>query len=270
MPQLWTEAPSGIDFWRGLKVQAHCIYALTIRDMMMRYGRGNIGFMWIVLEPMILTAGVMGMWSLIKPPFEHGVQIVSFVLTGYMPLTLWRHMTNSAVYLFRRNAGLLYHRNISLLDAFIARMFLEFIGTTTALAVVLTVILAAGIVDPPCDLGLLTAAWLLNGLFSASVGLNMAVLTEHSEVAEKFIQPLQYLMLPLSGTFYMVDWLPTAAQKLAWYNPQVHIFEMFRAGFFSEEITTHYSGWYPFVWSLCLITAGLWGLDKVRNSIHFG
>ena len=38
----------------------------------------------------------------------------------------------------------------------------------------------------------------------------------------------------------MVDWLPHYAQKLLLLNPSVHCFEMFRAGFFGAEVTTHY------------------------------
>src|SRR5258708_25014933 len=214
------------DFARGLKSQARCMHAVVIRDLMMRYGRGNIGFLWVVLEPMILTVGVMGVWSMIKAPSEHAVQIVAIVLPGYMPLTLWRHFTNAAVFIFRRNAGLLYHRNISLLDTFLSRMFLEFVGTTTALATVSGLLLAADIIAPPQDIGLVVAAWSLQGLYSLGLALIIAALTEYSEVTERFIQPLQYLMLPISGTFFMVEWLPTFAQDIIWYTPSIHIYEM--------------------------------------------
>jgi capsular polysaccharide transport system permease protein len=258
------------DFSRGLKSQARCIRALIIRDMMMRYGRGNIGFLWVVLEPMILTVGVMAVWSMVKPPFEHGVQIVAIVLTGYMPLTLWRHFTNSAVFIFRRNVGLLYHRNISLLDTFFSRMFLEFVGTTAALTTVSGLLLAADIIAPPHDMRLVVVAWSLQGLYSLGPALIIAALTEYSEVTERFIQPLQYLMLPLSGTFFMVEWLPSFAQDLIWYNPSIHIYEMFRSGFFGEGVTTHYVTWYPLAWSLFLITMGFLAVDAVRDRIHFG
>ncbi len=258
------------DFARGLKSQARCMHALVIRDLMMRYGRGNIGFLWVVLEPMILTVGVMGVWSMIKPPSEHGVQIVAIVLTGYMPLTLWRHFTNAAVFIFRRNAGLLYHRNISLLDTFLSRMFLEFVGTTTALATVSGLLLAADIIAPPQDIGLVVAAWSLQGLYSLGLALIIAALTEYSEVTERFIQPLQYLMLPISGTFFMVEWLPTFAQDIIWYNPSIHIYEMFRNGFFGEGVTTHYAAWYPLTWSLFLTAIGFLGVEAVRDRIHFG
>src|ERR1700720_262482 len=112
MPALLTEPTPLNDFLHGMQVQVRCVHALLIRDMMMRYGRHNIGFLWVVLEPMILTAGVMGVWSVIKPPYEHDVRVISLVLTGYMPLTLSRHMTNAGIFIFRRNLGLLYHRNV--------------------------------------------------------------------------------------------------------------------------------------------------------------
>src|SRR5262245_43972077 len=249
--------------WRGFSVQTRCLKALMIRDMMMRYGRANIGFLWVILEPMILTAGVMGIWSLIRPPYEHGIQIVAIVLTGYMPLTLWRHITNAGVTAFRRNIGLLYHRHVTLIDTLLARTLLEFAGTTCALLVVYGVLLSADIVEGMADPGLAAMAWLLMGLLSAGVAVNFAVLTEYSEVTERFIQPFQYLMLPLSGTFFMVEWLPTLGRELIWYNPTVHCYEMFRAGFFGEGVNTYYDAWYPLLWSLLLLFAGISSIEKV-------
>ena len=47
------------EFLTGLRIQSRGVNALMIRELMMRYGRGNIGFLWLVLEPMILCAGGM-------------------------------------------------------------------------------------------------------------------------------------------------------------------------------------------------------------------
>jgi capsular polysaccharide transport system permease protein len=257
-------------FYAGLRIQARCLGALMIREMMMRYGRGNIGFLWIVLEPMILTGGVMLLWSFLKSPYEHGMQIVSFVLTGYMPLTLWRHLTSAGIFAFRRSIGLLYHRQISLIDVVAARMLLEFCGTTAALTFVYAVLLLGGIVEPMHDPGLVMLAWCLMGLLSLGVGINFAVLTEYSEVTERFIQPIQYLMLPISGCFFMVELLPTRAQELALFNPTVHCYEMFRAGFFGEAVTAHFSPWYPLVWAMGLITIGIASIDSVRDHLNTG
>ncbi len=265
-----TDGAVSTELSRGASVQLRCIHALLIRDMMMRYGRDNIGFLWVILEPMILTVGVMTIWSLVKQPFEHGVQLISLVLTGYMPLTLWRHMLGAGVGLFERNAGLLYHRNISLFDAFFSRMLLEFIGTTTALIVVTAVLLSLGLIAIPHDPGIVLVAWLLKAFVSSALALNFAVLTQWSRTAEKFVQPFQYFMLPVSGTFFMVEWLPSVGQAIIWYNPTVHCYEMFRAGFFGADMKTHYSVWYPLAWSLGLTFVGVLGVEKIRDRVHYG
>ena len=53
-------------------------------------------------------------------------------MSGYIPLTLWRHMTNSMIMIFRRSSALLYHRSISLFDIMLAKFALEFIATSGA------------------------------------------------------------------------------------------------------------------------------------------
>lgn len=253
---------------QGLSVQMRCISALMVRDMMMRYGRANIGFLWIILEPLLLTAGVMLVWSFIKSGDQHGIGLLTLVLTGYMPLTLWRHMTSAGVHSFRRSLGLLYHRHISLIDSLFARMILEFAGTTAALFTVYGVLALAGAVEPLREPSLALMGWLSMGLLSLAVGLVFAIVTEYSETAERFVQPIQYIMLPLSGAFFMVEWLPKAAQDFALYNPTVHCYEMFRAGFLGDSVTTHFTPWYPAAFALVLIFWGLASLDSVRDRLH--
>lgn len=257
------------DFARALSVQFRCISAIIIRDIMQRYGRNNIGFLWFVLEPMILCSAVMFLWYIIEPGYNHGVGIVSFVFTGYMPLTLWRHMSTSCVNTSRRSAGLLWHRNITVLDVILARLVMEFLGTTAALFIIYLVLLTAGLVQAPSNPGLALMGWLQMGLLAGSTAVLIAALTEWSETAERFIQPVQYILIPVSGYFVMVDWLPSYAQKVILWNPLIHIYEMYRGGFFGEQIPTHYTMWYPALVSLIFMTLGLWGMERMRDRMHF-
>lgn len=243
--------------WQHLALRARVLEALAVRDMMRRYGRGNLGFLWVLLEPMILTVGVMLIWSIMKGESEHGVDIIALVLTGYMPLTLWRHVTNSGVALLRSNSSVLYHRNISLLDVFMGRMLLEFVGTSAALVVVAGSLLALGLIKPPQDYSMAVVGWLLMATLSVAAALLLCVLTELSEVWERFVQPFQYLMLPASGAFFMVGWLPTDGQKWILLNPTVHCFEAFRAGYLGDQYETHYMVWYPIACSIFLFAVGM-------------
>jgi capsular polysaccharide transport system permease protein len=256
--------------WRGVKVQARVLRALMIRELMMRYGRGNIGFLWLVLEPMLLCAGVVGLRWMIQAHMDNGVPLVALVLSGYMPLTLWRHLTNKSVFILRRNMGMLYHRNLTILDVFMMTMILEFIGCTFAYMVNYFALLLIGVLDPIRDYGLVIAGWCLMGILALGVGSMIAVLTEQYEAAERFIQPIQYLILPISGFLFMADWLPDSVRKLALYFPMLHCFEITRDGFFGETIPTHYSAAYPFLVGVVLLAIFLPRFEKVRDIIHYG
>jgi capsular polysaccharide transport system permease protein len=241
------------------------IAALIVRDLMARFGRRGLGFVWTILEPMILTAGVTIVWSLIRPAIYHGIPIVAFVLTLYMPLTLWRHLTNPLVRLMHQHEGLLYHRIIQQDDILAARLLLEFLSTSTALVIVLFVTSSFGLINDIADPSLLLAAWLYTAWLFSGVGMLLAAWTETWDPAEKFIQPLQYLSLPLSGAFFMVSWLPGYAQHLALANPTVHCFEMFRAGFFGAAYDMHYSVAYLTAWCMGLSVAGVVAVHRVRD-----
>lgn len=263
-----SETPGFPQFVAGLKIQARVLGALVMREMLTRYGRENIGFLWLILEPMILTLGVMTMWTLLKHE-SHGLVLVAFVLSGYMPLTLWRHVTSYSVSCLRQNLPLMYHRQIRLPDALISRALLEVGGITVALVVVYTIVRISGFMEPYENIGLILAGWLFMAWFAFAVGLIFAAASERFEFVEKLVQPMQYLMLPISGMFFMVAWLPSGAQKLALYVPLVHCFELFRAGVFGDSLKTYYDISYLFKCCLFTTAAGLYLVNLARRHVKF-
>ncbi|WP_131114279.1 ABC transporter permease [Lichenihabitans psoromatis] len=258
------------NFKRGVAVQRRVLVALMIRQLMTKYGRSNIGFLWLVLEPMILCCGVLVVRSLISDSEENGVPLISLLITGYLPLTLWRHLSSAGTFLLRRNGPMLYHRDITLLDCAFALFMLELGGCTIAFTVVYWSLYTLGLVGPIYDLGLMASGWLLMALLAFSLMMVFGVLTEFYEAAERFIQPFQYLFLPICGFFYMVNWLPDYAQELSWYVPTVHCYEMVRGGLFGPIVETHYTPWYPVLWSIAMLAWALPMVDKARDKIHFG
>lgn len=242
-------------------------YALVVRDMMTRFGRHHLGFVWTVLEPMILTTGVMLVWSVIKEPLIHGIPVITFVLTGYMPLTLWRHLTNPMPRILRDNSALLYHRPISHVQIIVSRSILEFLSTSTALLIVYFVVTSLGFVRPTENWGLAILAWGFTAWYFGAMGLVIGAITEFWEPAEKFVPAIQYLALPISGTFFMSDWLPDSARRLLLLNPSVHCFEMFRAGVLGDGITTHYDWHYLASVSAIMSVFGIVSIVAVRERI---
>ena len=244
------------------------IQALIMRDLLSRYGRHSFGFFWAIMEPLILASGVLVIWSMIHEASMHGVHVTTFVITCYLPLTLSRHLIGPLSRLGRNNSSLLYHRPVGYADILTARVLVEVMSATLALVLIYFVTVSVGIVEPIQDWPLALAGWLLTGWLYGGIALLASAWTEYWEPAEKFIQPLQYLSLPLSGAFFMVDWVPAGAQHLLLLNPAVHCFEMFRAGFFGEGVPTHYDPWYLAAWSAAFTLAGAAAIYRVRDRIQ--
>jgi capsular polysaccharide transport system permease protein len=257
-----------INLAKGFSIQFRTIRALVLREMVMRHGRENVGFVWVVLEPMILTCGVMVIWSLMGYS-KHEINVVELVLTGYMPLTLWRHLSNNTVNLFRNNSPLLYHRRVSLFDLLFSRLALEFIGTTAALIVVWSTLYAFDLVHEIERLDLLILGWLMMAWAGVAAGALISALTERYEPAERFVQPIQYLNIPISGAFFLVDWLPPWAQHLVLLHPHVHAYEMFRAGYFGGAILTHYNVAYFSAVVFVMSFFGIIAVQRVRSHVRF-
>ena len=116
--------------------------ALIMREMATRFGREGLGFAWVVGEPLVFCFGVILLWSLTKPAYEHGVRLAPFVMTGYMSLILTRHLIGLLGSALQSNLGLLYHRQIAPLHIFGARIILELGGATTAFIIVYLVLIA--------------------------------------------------------------------------------------------------------------------------------
>ena len=243
------------------------IKALILRDMLSRFGRGNLGFFWAILEPIILATGVMLIWTIIQEVNAPGINLITFVITAYLPLTLSRHLVGPLSRIGHNSVNLFYHRVVTYADVLIARVLVEVMSSTLALVFIYFVTVSLGIIRPAYNLPLALLGWLFTLWFYSGVGMLTSAWTEAWEPAEKFIQPGMYLAMPLSATFFLVDWAPHWAQQLLLLNPAVSCYEIFRAGFFGPGITTHYDIPYLTAWSAGLSLAGAAAIYRVRDRL---
>src|SRR5215467_1297086 len=139
-------------FWEDLATQWRVVGALLIREIYTRFGREGLGFGWIVLEPLVFAIPVLLLWSVVRNPYEHGIALMPFLWSGYLPILLFRHVGARMLLFVRVNAGLLYHRQVTILDLFLARFTLEVGSNLSALLVSGILFYALGLVEPPRDL----------------------------------------------------------------------------------------------------------------------
>lgn len=251
----------------GWRVQRRVIGALMIRELNTRFGRENIGFLWIMVEP-LLFAGLVGIvWRMMKGPEEHGISVVAFVASGYIPITLFRHAVSRSVRVFSVNSSLMYHRQIKVLDFITVRFLVEIIGSMMAYFFIAVLLIWLNEFPVPNNFGLFFAGWFLYAVFTFSLCLILAPLSELSDVLEKLVPVTTYVMIPFSGCFTMTSWLTPEAQSALYYSPFVHAMEMMREGIFGNSVTAIYDWRVPFWTSVALILIGLAMCRRVRRRL---
>ncbi len=242
---------------RSGRIQARVIWALLMREILTRYGRHNIGFMWMFVEPMLFTLGVTALWSFAGLSHSSSLPIVAFAVTGYSAVLLWRNMPGRTVGAIEPNLALMYHRNVKVMDIFASRILLEVAGATMSFTILSLLFIAIGWMPYPEDIMKVLVGWFMLAWFGSVLAFTVGALSAMSEVVEKVWHPITYLMFPLSGAMFMVEWLPDTAQKLILYLPMVHGLEILREGYFGSAVHAHYDMSYMGVICLCLTLLGL-------------
>ena len=110
--------------WESLMIQKRVLGALLMREIITRYGRNNIGFLWLFVEPLLMTLLIVMMWKFFRVDRVSALNIVAFVITGYPMAMMWRNASSRAIGAIASNTSLLYHRNVRVLDTITARVLL--------------------------------------------------------------------------------------------------------------------------------------------------
>lgn len=251
----------------GWNIQTRVIKALMLRELTTRFGRENIGFLWVMAEPLLFASLVAMVWRVLRGPEEHGVGIVAFVVSGYVPMIMFRHSLSRALGSFSANASLMYHRQVKILDLVLVRCLVELIGHMMAYLFIAAVLIAAGLFPVPAHMDLLLLGWTYNAIFTLTVCLVIAPLSEMSPVLEKVMPVTTYIMVPFYGAFYMTSWLTPDAQAAILWFPPVHGMEMMHYGLFGDAVSPHYDLLYPLAVCLPFLALGLALCRRVRRTM---
>jgi ABC-type polysaccharide/polyol phosphate export permease len=184
--------------------------------------------------------------------------IVAFAVTGYSSVLMWRNSVTRNSSAIEHNRSLLFHRRVRVIDVFLTRTILEIGGATCSFTVLSLFFMYLGWMPPPVDMLEVVGAWLMLAWFAASLALLIGSGTAFSEVIERLWHPAAYLMFPLSGAAFMVDWMPQNLRAFVLILPMVHGTEMLREGWFGNVVRTHYDVEYMATVCLVLSLAGLY------------
>lgn len=262
-----SKAPS---FWQNWFTNESVLRALFLRELQTRYGRYNIGFMWVVIEPLILASIVTSIHWFKRGSFIEagGFDPYAFTVTGYTLLIIFRSNFGRSSGALQDAMTLLYHRQITAVDVMVARFTTDTLGALGAYTLLMGVGILVGLAEFPHR-----PLYLFLAVFEISVwsfGLSMAVAayTHKYHFLHNFVPPISYFSFPLSGAFFTMTFLPMWARDIMVWNPMAVMFETARYGQFEMASPDYiYTG---YVIACCLLTVywGFYSLNRVRRELH--
>lgn len=253
-------------FFAALSVQARVIGALLMRELHTRYGRENIGYLWLIGEPLMLGSVIAILHS--GNQAHDDLDPVGLSVVGYSIFITFRGIVNRSEGSMPANVPLLYHRMVTVFDVTIARGLLELAGTLSAFFVLMFLAIALGYMSLPARplylaLGILYVFWI-----SMALGWLITGGTYERPLFERLVHPFTYFMMPLSGAFFRVEWLPPSFRKAILWVPLSHIFETIRYGQFTSATLEYVDFDYVNKWCLILTFFGLLSMRTLPNRVQ--
>lgn len=242
-------------FMHQLRTQIRVIWALTMREMITRYGREGLGILWFFAEPMMFIVGVMVIFSHIEA--NAVFPVAEYLAVSYPTLLAWRNGTGKVTKAVDVNRALLHHRPVHPMDLIYSRILLEFSSAAGSFMVVYLCSVAIGVCTWPADMLTMLLGYALVLWFSFGFVLIMAALAELSETVEKISHIILYLMLPFSGVFTPAFLVPDALRPYLLFSPLVNAVEYMHHGYYGVRMHTYYNVPYVVVSCLALTFFGL-------------
>lgn len=253
--------------WYGAQVQLRVIGAVLLRELHTRFGRDNIGYLWMFVEPMMLSIAISGIHLAVHARLAYGMEVVPFYLTGYTPFLMFRQVINRACATVESNRTLLYHRQISLFDLLFARALLDFIGTALAMFALLGLATSLGLAQLPDRPVLIFVGLILLFWLCLAFSLPICALGVLSSAADKFVHPWTYVMMPLSGVFFIAETIPPFYRDIIMWGPVIHLTQLIRMGQFGGFDSQYCDIPYVIVWCVGLTFIGMISLRAVKSRV---
>lgn len=255
-------------FWRGLVVQARVVHAVVMRETRTRFGAHKLGYLWALLEPMVVILTFYTFFRLTKRPAPAGMDVFSFLTTGVVPYTLFSSSVTKVAESVNGNKALLYYPPVQPIDLAIGRAVLEG-ATYCAVFIVLVGGYALTQQELVFDSAVVTMAGMaLASLLGSATGLVFCALGQFSVTFDRARGPLIRPLFWISGIFFTAESLSGGVRDAALKNPIFHCVELVRAGWFASYDARHVDFSYLLSWIMGLAVAGLVLERLVRRRIE--
>lgn len=258
---------------QALVTQGRVINALLLRESKSRYGQHKLGFLWALLEPLLMISVFVGILSAMRNDSPGGMALVPFMITGFVPFTMFRNPMENMQGAISSSKTLLAFPQVTTFDVILSRSLLELAVLMCVLPFMLWMSWLLGLgfelrVEDPLSM---LAACLLLWVLGSGLGFVFASLSPiMPSIRQVSVLVLGRPLLLTSGMFFTAESLPPVARDWLLLNPILHALDLIRAACFYEFETDHGSWSYLCLWAGATLAVGLLVHQAVKRRAIVG
>ncbi|WP_370618814.1 ABC transporter permease [Mumia sp. Pv 4-285] len=249
--------------WGARKI----LLLLIRRDLKVRYANSVLGYVWTVLDPLLMSLVYWAIFSLLFPRDVPGDDpYIVFLLAGMLPWQWFNSSVSQASKALRSSSRLVRSTNLPR-EIWVLRVVasngVEFL---LALPVLAGFLLAT---QTPLHWNMLITfplAMLIMAVLLAGVGLGLSVLTVLVPDLQRLVAIFLRLFFYASPVLYSVTRLPEDLRWVYVANPVADILQLFRAGIYPHYLEWWHVG-YAAAMSLLVLAVGWWLFARLERTV---
>jgi ABC-2 type transport system permease protein len=260
----------------NVRERVHRVYAyrrilalLVRRDLKVRYAGSALGYVWTVLDPLLMTLVYFVVFTQIfgrtaGPEFK---PYVLYLITGQLPWFWFSGAVSSTAKALRSESQMVRSSNVPrelwVLRTVLSKGMEYIFGLPILVAFAL-----AYWTGPNKYILLLPLAWLLEITLLLGIGLILAPLTVLVKDVSRIIPVVLRIFFYMSPVLYSTSRLPTNLQFVYQFNPTVGFLELSHAAFFPAAIEGHTAFiWHSVLWSVGVLAIGIFVFARLERAV---
>jgi len=229
-----------VDRTRAVAGKREVLRTLVIRDLRVRYSRSVLGYVWTVLDPLLMSCIYFVVFVFI---FKRGsVGHEPYFLFLIIGLLSWQWFSSSVSDTSRAmlsDAKLVRSTNLPR-EIWVVRVVIakgvEYVLSLPVLAAFTLFYALAGKVHFNAGLVLFPVALVWEFVLLIGLGLLLAPVTALVTDMSRVIKIVLRMLFYLTPVLYAGNRIPAPYDKVVWLNPMTGVLEMLRAGFFDAPL----------------------------------
>ncbi len=252
---------------------------LVLRDLKVRYSDSTLGYLWSVLEPLLMSLVYWFVFTQILVRKSGEAPYLLFLLSANLAWTWFNAGVSSNLRALRGEAALIRSTNLPR-EIWILRITcskaVEFMLSLPVVAIV-AILYRKSLHG---DVVLFPLAFVMEFVLITGLGLLFAPLSVLVPDVERIVKILLRVMFYLSPVLYGVadvttttkngtvthSQVPKAVQNIFGFNPMTGILSLYRSAFFPRELKWHFVA-ESAVGTLLVFVLGVWVFNRLESPV---